>query len=68
MPDHPRQPIEESYPGSSVVGHLHPPALARKEAQALLVPLPPEQLMAYEVSPQVNPPAYNTPDVLQPVA
>ena len=44
------------------------PRLSLDAAQALLVPLPAELLMAYEVSPQVNSPAYNTPDVLQPVA
>jgi SOS response associated peptidase (SRAP) len=40
------------------------PRLSADEAQALLVPLPAELLMAYEVSPKVNSPAYNTPDVL----
>jgi putative SOS response-associated peptidase YedK len=44
------------------------PSLALDAAQALLVPLSAELLMAYEVSPKVNSPAYNTPDVLQPVA
>jgi putative SOS response-associated peptidase YedK len=44
------------------------PSLELDAAQALLVPLPAELLMAYEVSPKVNSPAYNTPDVLQPVA
>lgn len=44
------------------------PRLSLDEAQALLVPLPAELLMAYEGSPKVNSPAYNTPDVLQPVA
>jgi putative SOS response-associated peptidase YedK len=44
------------------------PSLALDEAQALLVPFPAELLMTYEVSPKVNSPAYNTPDVLQPVA
>jgi len=44
------------------------PSLALDEAQALLVPLPAEQLMAYEVSPQVNSPAFNVPEALQPVA
>ena len=44
------------------------PRLFLDAAQALLVPLPAELLMAYEVSPQVNSPAYNTPDLLQPVA
>jgi putative SOS response-associated peptidase YedK len=43
-------------------------SLALDEVQALLVPLPADRLMAYEVSPKVNSPAYNTPDVLQPVA
>ena len=46
---------------------LHP-RLAPDAAQALLVPLPAELLMAYEVSPQVNSPASNGPDLLQPVA
>jgi putative SOS response-associated peptidase YedK len=44
------------------------PRLSLDEAQALLVPLPAELLMAYEVSPQVNSPVYNTSDLLQPVA
>jgi putative SOS response-associated peptidase YedK len=44
------------------------PRLSLDEAQALLVPLPAELLIAYEVSPKVNSPAHNTPDVLQPVA
>jgi putative SOS response-associated peptidase YedK len=44
------------------------PTLSLNAAQALLVPVPAELLMAYEVSPKVNSPAYNTPDVLQPVA
>ena len=42
--------------------------LSHDEAQALLVPLPAELLMAYEVSPQVNSPAFNVPEALQPVA
>src|SRR5215831_6384752 len=44
------------------------PHLSLEAAQALLVPLPADLLMAYEVSPKVNSPAYNTPDVLQRVA
>jgi putative SOS response-associated peptidase YedK len=44
------------------------PSLALDEAQALLIPLPAELLMAYEVSPKVNSPTYNSPDLLQPVA
>ena len=44
------------------------PSLALAAAQALLVPLPAELLMAYEVSPQVNSPTYNSLDLLQPVA
>jgi putative SOS response-associated peptidase YedK len=44
------------------------PRLSLDEAQALLVPLPAELLMAYEVSPQVNSPAFNVPEALQPVA
>jgi putative SOS response-associated peptidase YedK len=44
------------------------PSLALDEAQALLVPLPADWLMAYEVSPKVNSPAFNTPEALQPVA
>ena len=44
------------------------PRLTLDAAQALLMPLPAELLMTYEVSPKVNSPAYNTPDVLQPVA
>ena len=44
------------------------PRLSPDEAQALLVPLPAELLMAYEVSPQVNSPAFNVPEALQPVA
>jgi putative SOS response-associated peptidase YedK len=42
--------------------------LSHDAAQALLVPLPAELLMAYEVSPQVNSPAFNVPEALQPVA
>ena len=42
--------------------------LSLDEARALLVPVPAELLMAYEVSPRINSPAYNTPDVLQPIA
>jgi len=44
------------------------PRLSLDEAQALLVPLPAELLMAYEVSSRVNSPASNSPDLLQPVA
>jgi putative SOS response-associated peptidase YedK len=44
------------------------PSLSLDEAQALLVPLPAELLMAYEVSPKVNSPAFNIPEALQPVA
>ena len=44
------------------------PSLALDEAQALLMPLPAELLMAYEVSSKVNSPTYNSPDLLQPVA
>ena len=44
------------------------PRLLVDAAQALLVPLPAELLMAYEVSPKVNSPTYNSPDLLQPVA
>jgi putative SOS response-associated peptidase YedK len=43
------------------------PCLALDAAQALLVPFPAELLMAYEVSPQVNSPTANSPDLLQPV-
>jgi putative SOS response-associated peptidase YedK len=43
------------------------PHLALDEVQALLMPFPAELLRTYEVSPKVNSPAYNTPDVLQPV-
>jgi len=35
---------------------------------ALLVPLPADRLMMYEVSPKVNSPAFNVPEALQPVA
>jgi putative SOS response-associated peptidase YedK len=44
------------------------PGLALDEAQALLGPLPADLLMAYEVSPKVNYPTYNTPEALQQVA
>jgi putative SOS response-associated peptidase YedK len=44
------------------------PRLSLDEAQALLVPLPAELLMMYEVSSKVNSPVYNTPEALQPVA
>jgi putative SOS response-associated peptidase YedK len=43
------------------------PRLSLDEAQALLVPLPAELLMMYEVSSKVNSPVYNTPEALQPV-
>ena len=58
-------------PAGNIVGRqvTERPAIGgNTEAQALLVSLPAELLMAYEVSPKVNSPAYNTPDVLQPVA
>jgi putative SOS response-associated peptidase YedK len=42
--------------------------LSADEAQALLVPLPAELLMAYEGSPQVNSPAFNVPEAIQSVA
>jgi putative SOS response-associated peptidase YedK len=44
------------------------PSLALDAAQALLMPLPAELLMAYEVSSKVNSPVYNSLDLLQPVA
>jgi putative SOS response-associated peptidase YedK len=44
------------------------PKLSLDAAQALLVPLPAELLMAYEVSPKINSPVYNTPEALQPIA
>jgi putative SOS response-associated peptidase YedK len=44
------------------------PSLALDAAQALLVPLPADRLMMYEVSPKVNSPAFNVPEALQPVA
>ena len=44
------------------------PSLALDAAQALLMPLPAELLMAYEVSSKVNSAASNSPDLLQPVA
>jgi putative SOS response-associated peptidase YedK len=44
------------------------PKVSLDEAQALLVPFPAELLMAYEVSPKVNSPAFNIPEALQPVA
>ena len=44
------------------------PSLALDAAQALLVPLPADRLMMYEVSSKVNSPGYNTPEALQPVA
>ena len=44
------------------------PRLTLDAAQALLMPLPAELLMTYEVSPQVNSPAFNVPEALQPVA
>jgi putative SOS response-associated peptidase YedK len=43
------------------------PGLSLAEAQALLVPFPADRLMAYAVSPKVNSPTYNIPDILQPV-
>jgi putative SOS response-associated peptidase YedK len=43
-------------------------SLALNVAQALLMPLPAELLMMYEVSPKVNSPAFNIPEALQPVA
>ena len=44
------------------------PGCALAEVQALLAPFPADLLTAYEVSPKVNSPAYNSPDVLTPVA
>ena len=44
------------------------PRLSLDEAQVLLVPLPADRLMMYEVSPKVNSPAFNVPEALQPVA
>jgi putative SOS response-associated peptidase YedK len=44
------------------------PSLALDAAQALLIPLPADRLMLYEVSPKVNSPAFNIPEALQPVA
>jgi putative SOS response-associated peptidase YedK len=41
------------------------PQLPLAEAQALLVPFPAELLTAYEVSPRVNSPAHNTPELIQ---
>jgi putative SOS response-associated peptidase YedK len=41
------------------------PRLALDAAQALLVPLPTELLMAYEVSLKVNSPAFHIPEALQ---
>jgi len=43
------------------------PRLSLDEAQALLVPLPAELLMMYEVSPKVNSPTFNVPEAVQPV-
>ena len=43
------------------------PSLALDAAQALLVPLPADQLMMYEVSPKVNSPTFNVPEAVQPV-
>ena len=43
------------------------PSLSLDEAQALLVPLPAELLMMYEVSPKVNSPTFNVPEAVQPV-
>jgi putative SOS response-associated peptidase YedK len=42
--------------------------VALKDVQALLVPYPAELLTLAEVSSKVNSPAYNTPDLLQPVS
>jgi len=44
------------------------PSLAPDAAQALLMPLPADRLLMYEVSPKVNSPAFNIPEALQPVA
>jgi putative SOS response-associated peptidase YedK len=46
---------------------LHP-QLALEDAQALLVPFPADLLTLAEVSPKVNSPANNTPDLFQPVS
>jgi putative SOS response-associated peptidase YedK len=43
------------------------PAVSPEQAQALLVPLPADLLTLYEVTSQVNSPAYNRPEALQPV-
>ena len=40
------------------------PQLPLEDAQAMLVPFPAERMTAYEVSPKVNSPAHNTPDVM----
>jgi len=41
------------------------PQLPLAEAQAMLVPYPAALMTAYEVSPKVNSPAHNTPDVIE---
>ena len=41
------------------------PQLSLHEAQALLVPYPPEHMIAYKVSTKVNSPTHNTPEVLE---
>jgi putative SOS response-associated peptidase YedK len=41
------------------------PQLPLEEARAMLAPFPAELLTAYEVSPMVNSPAHNTPQVMQ---
>ena len=41
------------------------PTVPLHAAQALLAPFPAERLTAYEVSPKVNSPAFNTPEAIQ---
>jgi putative SOS response-associated peptidase YedK len=43
------------------------PQLSLQDAQALLAPFPAECMTAYQVSPKINSPANNTPEVMEPV-
>ena len=44
------------------------PARSRTASRALLVPYPAEQMKGYPVSPRVNSPANNDPELILPIA
>jgi putative SOS response-associated peptidase YedK len=43
------------------------PQLPLTDAQAMLLPFPADLMTAYQVSPKVNSPAFNTPEAVRPV-